>query len=265
MVIDSYITATVAFGLCVILSVVGLIIARKMLGTENLRQCHEVGGYLLSVVGTMYAVLLGLVVVDSMTRFQQGRSIVEEEANSLADVFILSERFPEEKRRKIQNHCLNYVAEVVDVEWNMMDEGKVSMAARRQVFSLLREVMDFEPVTENQKAIYPIIVDEACQLWDQRRARTNMSSYGMPVEEWVVLIVGGIVSTMFTYFFALESLKLQITMTVMVAVIIALNLFLVLMFGYPFSGDMKVHPDALKVDELIFKNKLGILKDMQLD
>lgn len=265
MLIDSYLTAIVAFSACVIFSVLGLIIARKLLGTENLRQCHEVGGYLLSVVGTMYAVLLGLVVVDSMTRFQQARGIVEQEANSLADVFILAERFPEEKRKSIQSHCLKYVAEVVDVEWNAMDEGKISPPARREVFALLREVMDIEPVTESQKAIYPIVVSEACQLWDNRRARTNMATYGMPTEEWVVLIIGGIISTMFTYFFALESLKLQITMTVMVAVIIALNLFLVLMFGYPFSGDMKVHPDALKVDESIFKNKLGITRDMKLE
>jgi hypothetical protein len=53
-------------------------------------------------------------------------------------------------------------------------------------------------------------------------------------------------------------------MTALCSTLIALNLFLVLMFGYPFSGDMKIRPDALVVDKLIFERLLGINNDYQM-
>ncbi len=264
MQVDSYFSAITIFTLGVALSVVGLIWVRQKVHIDLLMENHEVGGYMLSVVGTMYAVLLGLVVVDAMTRFQEARSIVEAEANSLADVFVLSHRYPEDKQKKIEAYCLGYVTEVVQVEWNLMGEGKKSFKARKLVFDLIHEVIDFEPVTESQKAIYPLAVQSVCNLWDNRRARTNISDNGMPVEEWVVLVLGAGVCSAFAYFFGLKNLKAQIIMTALSSSLIALNLFLVLMFGYPFSGDMKIKPDALYVDKLIFERLLGINNDYQM-
>jgi len=264
MEFDTYFRSITIFTLGVLLSVVGLIWVRQRVHIDSLMQNHEVGGYMLSVVGTMYAVLLGLVVVDAMTRFQEARTIVEAEANSLADVFVLSRRFPEEKQKKIQALCLGYVTEVVEVEWKLMGSGEKSFKARKLVFDLIQEVTDFEPVTESQKAIYPMAVNSVCSLWDNRRARTNISDNGMPIEEWVVLILGAMVCSVFSYFFGLKNLKAQVIMTALSSSLIALNLFLVLMFGYPFSGDMKIKPDALYIDKLIFERLLGINKNFSL-
>ena len=47
------------------------ILVKRYLGTDTIRKCHEVGGNYLAMVGTFYAVLLGLIVIDAMTRFQQ--------------------------------------------------------------------------------------------------------------------------------------------------------------------------------------------------
>lgn len=261
---DSYFNSIVILTLGVALSIAGLIWVRQKVHIDQLMENHEVGGYMLSVVGTMYAVLLGLVVVDAMSRFQEARSIVEAEANSLADVFVLAQRYPEPKQKKIEKLCLDYVTEVVQVEWELMDNSVKSLKARKLVFELIHEVMDFEPVTESQKAIYPMAVESVTTLWDNRRARTNISDNGMPAEEWVVLVLGALVCSAFSYFFGLRNLKAQIIMTGLSSSLIALNLFLVLMFGYPFSGDMRIKPDALLVDKLIFERLLGMNTEYQL-
>ncbi len=261
MKVDSYIIGTILILGISLLSVLGLLVVRKYFELEKLKSCHEVGGYLLSVVGTMYAVLLGLIVVDAMTKFQTAREVVEQEANSLADVFLLSESFPPEKRRKVQIVCNNYVKEILSEEWPAMANGKISKTARTAIIELMKEVMTFEPVTENQKAIYPIAVQEACQVWDYRRARTNMAQHGIPVVEWVVLIIGAIVTIVFTYFFGLSDARAQMAMTAMVSLLISLNMYLVILFGAPFSGDLQVSPDSFRVDKLIFDNQLGYKPD----
>jgi hypothetical protein len=261
MKVDSYFIGTFLILGISLLSVLGLLVVRKYFDLEKLKSCHEVGGYLLSVVGTMYAVLLGLIVVDAMTKFQTAREVVEQEANSLADVFLLANSFPEEKCHKVRVICNDYVKEVLTDEWPAMAEGKISTSARKAIVELMKEVMSFEPVSENQKAIYPIAVQEACQVWDFRRARTNMAQHGIPVVEWVVLIIGAIVTIVFTYFFGLSDARAQMAMTAMVSLLISLNMYLVILFGAPFSGDLQVSPDAFRVDKLIFDNQLGYKPD----
>ena len=255
-----YIGAALIIGIT-LASVLGLLIVRRYCHLERLKQCHEVGGYLLSVVGTMYAVLLGLVVVDAMTKFQTARNVVENEANSLADVFLLAESMPKAKATAVRQLCEKYVSEVVEKEWPDMAKGQINKTARRHAINLMREVNAFEPVTENQKAIYPLLVQESCQVWDNRRARTNLASFGVPTVEWFVLILGGVVTVVFTYFFGVESLLAQVLMTSMVSLLISLNMYLVVLFGAPFAGDLQVSSDALMVDKMIFENQLGLRQD----
>ena len=70
---------------------------KNLIGRETLRKAHEVGGYYLALVGTFYAVLLGLVVFDAMTKFQNAEKTVESEAKSLLTIFSLSEQFPQQE------------------------------------------------------------------------------------------------------------------------------------------------------------------------
>ena len=236
---------------------------RRALSPDQLPDSHEVAGYLLAVVGTMYAVLLGLVVVEALAKFQEARNNVQAEANSLADVFLLSERFSPEKEKEIKALCLHYAQRVVDAEWPEMDDGKVDPECRRTAIKLMRAVQGLEPKTPAEQGLYPTAVQEVCQLWDCRRTRVNAAQNGVPFEEWMVLLVGAVVTISFTYLFALKDIRLQAAMTAMVAVLIALNLLLVLWFGYPFSGDRKVHPDAFRVDQQVFENQLGNHKDLE--
>ena len=216
---------------------------------------------MLSVIGTMYAVLLGLVVVDAMAKFQTAANVAEQEANSLADVFLLSSKFPVKTRTQIHNLCIDYADLVANKEWPLMDQAKISIPAREDAIKLIKALNDFEPSSESEKAIYPIVIQEACQVWDNRRARTNFATNSMPTVEWVVLIIGGIATVLFTYFFNMEHLVVQMFMTGTVALLIALNLYLVVLFGSPFSGEVKVDPTAMQVDMSIFHDQLE-LKDL---
>jgi hypothetical protein len=200
-----------------------------------------------------------------MNKFQTARNIVEAEANNLADIFMLSDRFPPAKAKVVHELCNFYCNQLITKEWKAMVHAEISMDARKAAIKLIREVTDFEPVTENQKAIYPILVQETCQLWDNRRARTNIAEYGVPNVEWLVLLLGGVVTVVFTYFFGLESVRVQIAMTAMVSLLISLNLYLVVLFGAPFSGDLCVGEEAFEVDKKIFDNQLGYRHDLELD
>src|ERR1700679_3017766 len=104
----SYLVGSVVILLTTLAAVLGMLEVRRRVGIEALLSYHEVAGYLLSVVGTLYAVLLGFVVVDAMQHMQDVRSLVEQEANNLADVYIMTEGLPKEKHQKILSICVQY-------------------------------------------------------------------------------------------------------------------------------------------------------------
>jgi hypothetical protein len=200
-----------------------------------------------------------------MEKFQTARDVTERESNKLADVFILASKLPEPKRTQVQKLCHDYAEQVVDIEWKDMADGAYCPQARRLAVGLMKAVIDFEPVTENQKALYPQMVEDASEVWQCRRTRTNLASHGVPAIEWITLIAGAVITVFFTFFFGLENLRLQMTMTFMVALLIALNMYLVVLFGYPFSGDLSISTDSFKTTLMIFENRLSLNAPLRSD
>jgi hypothetical protein len=247
-------------GLLIILAAVlaaVLIVAlgRELYARDKLQQAHDLTGNLLSVVGTLYAVLLGLVVVDAMGRFENAIDVVQEESNSLADIFLLADRLPEPQRKAIREACKTYARQVVELEWPLMARGRVSVEARRTAFTITKGLQGFEPTTESQKAVYPMILEQMRELWDCRRERTGTATSGIPAVAWFVLITGAAVTVLFAGLFRTQSVSLQRFLTALTAVIIGLNLYLVNLFGYPFAGELTVSSRPFTVDIAIFEGR----------
>jgi len=182
--------------------------------------------------------------------------IVGQEANAVANVFELADGLPSAKRIQIQKICVDYVREVVDNEWALMDDSKYSSRAELDRVHLWKAVLKWEPKTESEKAIYASLIDHLGQFTDARRDRLVISAHGVAASVWFVLFVGAIFTVVFTYFFGLDDVKSQIFMTAGVSLLIGLNLLLVAFYGYPFSGDVKVWPEEFQRDERIFDETL---------
>jgi hypothetical protein len=232
------------FGIPAILLVVAIllyvqVLLRRRLGAETIRKCHEVGGYYLSLVGTFYAVLLGLVVVDAMNKFQHAEMTVDKEATALLKIYSSSERFPG-SRQTIATLVKAYTEEVMHREIPRMAYGEISEMARKTGFKLLKTIKSIEPVTENQKAIYPSLLAEVSDFWDARRERLSNTNFGEPAIEWVMLILGALITLVFTFFFTIESHGIHLLMRGMASMIIFMGLYLTFLFSSPFSGDLRV-------------------------
>jgi hypothetical protein len=236
------------------LSVAGMLAVRRQVGFEKLVSHHEVAGHLLSVIGTLYAVLLGFVVVDAMQHQQDLRVIVDNEATHLCNIFLASEGLPEKMRTSVRTHCRNYAQIVIDEEWPLLAKGGYSPEAFNHTWGLWKEISTFDPKTRREEAIQQQLISEICQVTESRRTRLVSAAHGVAPVMWVVLIVGGVFTLIFTYFFAVESLRTQIVMTTLVALTLSLNIFLVFIFGYPFSGDISVRPDSFRLDLGVFKH-----------
>jgi hypothetical protein len=78
-----------------------------------------------------------------------------------------------------------------------------------------------------------------------RRARLIASEGAVPNLLWLLLIGGAVITIGYTFFFGAESLRAQALMTALLAMLIFSELLVVVGIDRPFSGTVKVGPNAL--------------------
>ncbi len=241
-------------GLC--LAIGGLLVVRRFAGYEELSLHHDVAGCFLSIIGTLYAVVLGFMVVDSLNTFERARVTVEQEANALHDIYHLTEGLPLAVESRLRTLCTAYAAVMIDDEWKEMAYGRMSPKSHEIMSAIWDTVSRFQPATPNEQNIHSALLSELDQMGDSRHTRLLTARASFDGIVWALLIFGAFVIVVFTYFFGLRRLSTQILMTVLVTSVLGLNLALVGMFRYPFSGDVRVMPDAFKYDLRLFLSNL---------
>jgi hypothetical protein len=83
--------------------------------------------------------------------------------------------------------------------------------------------------------------------WTMRRQRITLVEYHLPDLEWEVLLIGGLVTVVFSYFFVLESLWMQAAMTALMSLVIAFNIYVVVELSNPYLGRVVVSKKPFQV------------------
>lgn len=254
---NSFFSAAIAIGLLVLAAVCGLVIVRRLFNTAELVEHHSVTDPLLQVVGMMFAILLGFMCGDAMQRFAQARTIVQQEAAAVADVFRLADGFADEHKNKIRKLCVQYVDQTIEDEWPKMAQKKTSNAVWKTYDELWQTLTRLKVRDDSEACVLQTILPSMVSLGDNRRMRVEALHNGLPPALWMVLGIAGLATVFFTFFFGSENPRLQMAMTALIALVIGLNIFMLLAYDDPFSGDVVIQPDAFIVDQRSFKMVLG--------
>lgn len=242
---------TIVFGAAVTavtigVSVAGLLLVRNKVEFNKLKINHDVADPFLSVVGTLFAVLLGFMVASSMTRYEEARVTTQQEASAVGNVFRAATGLPEPIKNRIHKECENYVDAVIVDEWPILAEKRTSEKAWNAYNQLWNDCVNMEPTNNGDTNLQSAIMSYLGVLGDARRMRVGALHNGLPPVLWIVLFAGGTATISFTYFFGIENIRLQILMTSLVSLSICLNLFLLYSFDDPFVGDVMIHPTAFQ-------------------
>ena len=221
----------------------GLIPFRKIKGVRRLTNHHNVIGYFFSVAGSIYGILLGLVVVSSISLFDAARINVNAESTTLVSIYMLAENLPENDRKLIRAYCRDYTHSVINNEWATMTTGEHHPISRSYAANLFKEIVR---VSENNGNAGQKMLDLGQSLVESRRERLDTSSRSIPVIEWIALCVGGVFVVLFSYFLVTDSLIVQMIGTGMITIMVCLNIYLVVAFASPFSGSLKVSDAPLR-------------------
>jgi hypothetical protein len=243
--------STPALGICVLavvvgVSLLGLVLIRRSVELSTLESHKDVAGFILAVIGVLYAVLLGFVAVDVWAQFNDARTQADKEAAEVGNLYRLGVALGPQGAQ-LRPAVVAYATSVADVEWPHMaahqDESRQTDVALNNLWHAATAV---RPQNTAQSAFLlqaTLDLDTATQL---RRTRILSSDTTLPGPLWIALAVGAIITIGFTYFFGLPRFGPQLLMVAALSAIIGVTLFVVMSLDLPYTGDVAVKPDAMR-------------------
>lgn len=229
-----------------VLSVAGLYAVRRTVSPQSLREHHDVAGFILAIVGVIYAVLLAFVVLVVWERYEDARVHLEQESNSLVDVYRLAHGLEPNTRHQVRDGVRVYAQSVIQEEWPVMQRGSMSDQTSHTLDLLWGRCTDAKVNGDRESVVLGEVLDRMTEVSDNRRLRLLGARTGVPPAMWVVLFFGAAATISFTYFFGLEKFRTQAVMTAILAVTVGLVLYLISSLQYPFSGRLGIQPEALQ-------------------
>ena len=244
--IPTPILGAIIISVFVMISVGGLLVVRRFVPHHRLKIHNDVAGAIFQVLGMAYTVLLAFVVVIAWQSFDKSNLNVEKEANCLVDMYRDSTAFPENFKGQTRSLIREYKDVVIGEEWGMLARGQQSQRAHELLKNIWIAYSSYEPKTESEKIFLAESVRKLNETGELRLLRLMDSRTGIHPILWLVLIIGGLATIMFTFFFGTENLAAQILMAVMLALVISLILFMVLLLDFPFTGALNISPYAFE-------------------
>jgi drug/metabolite transporter (DMT)-like permease len=105
---------------------------------------------------------------------------------------------------------------------------------------------DTDVKTFPNRELYAETLRKLNNLAQDRRLRIFAANDTVPEAIWLVLLVGGVFTVLYTFFFGMKNIRAQYVITTTLTVTITLILFLIYVLDHPFTGASKVSAEPLK-------------------
>jgi len=223
----------------------GVLVARRRRWTVS-PDDNTAAGYLHALMGVVYAVALGLIVVMVQGDYGDVEEASVREASYVGDLYRLMDGLSEPARSQLQMEVREYVDSVVASEWPAVARGGYSEVTLRQMDELARHIIRFAPTTPHDGDLYPALLETLQNVLDNRRERMIQGVDGIGGVTWLVIVLGGLITLGFACTFHMQSVRAQVVLTGLMGTSFALMIFLIIAMDHPLWGDLSIGPDAMQ-------------------
>ena len=207
---------------------------------------NDVAGFLVAVIGVIYAVTAGFMIANQWENYTEARERTWHEAYALAAVAESSVVMPPDVQAAVREGVVDYNQAVIDW-WPRQDRlGASDDPREEQTLQRLFELMNrIEPTTDAQRSFIDHANESLMEVAmdrNQRLHEANRAHLEAPL--WIIISIAGAVTVLFCLLFGLETQWLHYTMVAALAITIGISFLLVLLLNYPLSGVMPIKPES---------------------
>lgn len=216
----------------------GVIGVRRAMAGKVREGHNDVLVPLFLTAGTIYAVLLGFLVIAVWESYDQAKATCNEETSALATMYRETCGMQPQEQAKMRFLVRSYTSVVVSKGWKIQaTTGAASPEARANLAQMYREFSKMPP----EQAASPINVQFLNTLQDMSIARNKRlieANENLPWVLWFGLCAGATIVVGMTFLLYMDAIWPHVLMSSALAAMISTLLFITLVLNQPFRGPL---------------------------
>ncbi len=238
--------AIIFVAIAVGVGLLGLFIVRRSVTLATLEQHNDVAGFILAVVGVLYAVILGFVVVSVWQQFDAAQTNAHQEAITVEVLYNDTFAFGQ-NAQPLHRDLVAYGTSVVQHEWPAIrDYQRGDPRTDALLDKVWADLQAIRTTSSDQNSFLQSSISAVNRLEEERDGRIEDSNRELPFSLWAVLVIGAVITVGFTYFFGVSHIAAHALMVAALSATIGIALFLALSLDLPYSGDLGIKPTAMQ-------------------
>jgi hypothetical protein len=213
---------------------------------ETRHTYNDIVGFVIAVVGVVYAVLLAFVAVAAWERVDAADATVAREAGMVGDIRRLAEGLSPDVGAPLREAAISYARTVRDSEWAAMGDGERPVAAEADLENIERLILAHEPASVTETNVQARLLGLLTDLFDARRDRLIIADAKIQPFIWLTLVAGFLVLVGMTFMFGLEKMRHR-TLSGLTAVSTGLVLAMIVELDRPFMGSVAVDTEPFDI------------------
>ena len=244
--IPTWLFCILAVALSVFMGSLGLVLFRKLFPASLNKANNDCISLSLSTVGLFSSVLISLIVINVWSFYNDVNQKVNVEARNVEDFYHLTQVMPEPIKSKLITNIGQYIDVVVNEEWPAMKTNQqVSNKGRLILLDTKNILLSYKTtdliMANTEQALYSKVSD----LFDARRDRLIATKDRVPDVIWLVMFLSAFLTIVVSYLYTAESFSMHLISTGFITATLSASLFLIVIFGHPFQGNMRIEPTEL--------------------
>ena len=208
---------------------------------------------LFLTAGTIYAVMLGFLVVVVWEAYGDAKGNVAVEASTLTTMYRMTNGMDAEELKVMREHIRAYTEAVVGKEWEIQAKtGGAAPEARRQIAAIYREFSHMPGDTGNS-SINREFLQQFSLVTAARNKRTLQAGEAVPWVLWFGLVGGATIVISMSCLLYMEVRWAHMLMAGVLTAMIGMLLFITVILSKPFQGALALEPGPFEHSLSVYK------------
>ncbi|MES2223028.1 MAG: DUF4239 domain-containing protein [Acidobacteriota bacterium] len=230
--------------LWVFLSITCLVLLNRIWAPSRRRVHNDVIGWQISIIGTIYAVMVGFMLYAVWANYQAAETNANSEANALINLFRSADGLAQPQRDQIQQAARHYADIVITQEWPEMDNLQVPLAGKQYIMQLWAVMTHTAATSSSEQTSLNEAMLQLSNLTEHRRVRILESETKMPTILWAVLVAGGVIVITSSCLIGSENLTLHFVLILALSLLVSMALVAIADIDQSFQGGVHISPIA---------------------
>lgn len=226
----------------VVYSIIGVIIVRKFISPKLLKPHNDLIETTIDSIATAYTVLLAFTAVVSWQNFDSAQTHAAKEAQCVVSIYENSAALEGPSKNNIRSTIKKYVNAVVNEEWKLLSQNKESTKAANLLNDLWAIYINYDLSIHKESVFFTESVRQLNNLRELRRLRILDSDLCVHPLLLYVLLISSVIIITFLFFFGSDKFFIHALSTSAFGIVLALVLFSIIVFSYPYTGDLTIDP-----------------------